>query len=219
MRPLLSDPQTWIDNFWLPLLVAAVVGVAGFVGWWFKTRRQRQHEANAAGRLLVSRAFTAAATQMGALRLYTPEKASMDKDVLVERIAECLGLLHGIAFGEAAKTARNAGEARFNHFETNVVSFTVGNIQGFVEAYLSFQRIHDENPNAPLPTEALDLRRWEQSYRFASKVLDPNRATPFGYARLGNRMCLLVQETGEAMGHQVAQKMGPVKRLRWLWNL
>lgn len=219
MHPLLSDSRTWIDNFWLPLLVAAVVGVAGIAGWWVKTRGQRRYEADATGRLLVSRAFNAAATQMGALRLYTPSRSALDEDTLAERIAECLSLLHSIAYGEAAKTARNAGTARFNRFETNVVSFTVGNIQGFVEAYLSFQRIHDENPHAPLPAEALDLRHWEQSYRFASKVLDPNRVTPFGYVRLGNRMCLLLQETGEAMGHQMVQKMGPIKRLRWLWNL
>lgn len=219
MHPLLSDSRTWIDNFWLPLLVAAVVGVAGIAGWWVKTRGQRRYEADATGRLLVSRAFNAAATQMGALRLYTPSRSALDEDTLAERIAECLSLLHSIAYGEAAKTARNAGTARFNRFETNVVSFTVGNIQGFVEAYLSFQRIHDENPPAPLPAEALDLRHWEQSYRFASKVLDPNRVTPFGYVRLGNRMCLLLQETGEAMGHQMVQKMGPIKRLRWLWNL
>lgn len=219
MPPLLSDSQTWIDNFWLPLLVAAVVGVTGFVGWWFKTRGQRQHEANAAGRLLVSRAFNAVATQMGALRLYTPSRSALDEDTLAERIAECLSLLHSIAYGEAAKTARNAGAARFNRFETNVVSFTVGNIQGFVEAYLSFQRIHDENSHAPLPAEALDLRHWEQSYRFASKVLDPNRVTLFGYVRLGNRMCLLLQKAREPMGRQVVRKMGPIKRLRWLWNL
>lgn len=216
MHPLLSDSQTWIDNFWLPLLV---LGVAGVIGWWFKARGQRRYGADAGGRLLVSRAFTATATQMGALRLYTPGKASMDGDVLVDRIAECLGLLHGIAFGEAAKTARNAGDARFNRFETNVVSFTVGNIQGFVDAYLHFQDVHNADPSAPLPTEALDLRRWERSYRSASKVLDPNKLTPLGYAWLGNRACVLVQEVGEAMGHQPVRKTGLIRRLLWLRNL
>lgn len=219
MHLLLSDAQTWINNFWLPLLVAGVVGVVGLAGWWFNTRGQRRYEADVAGRLLVSRAFVAAATQMGALRLYTPAGSSMNEDVLAQRIAACLGLLHGIAFGEAAKTARNAGEARFSSFETSVVSFAVGNIQGFVDVYLSFQRFHDEDTTASLPAEAINLRRWEKSYRFASKVLDPNRVTPFGYVRLGNRMCALLQEAGEVMGHPVVRRMGPIRRLRWLRHL
>lgn len=180
MHPLLSDSRTWIDNFWLPLLVAAVVGVAGIAGWWVKTRGQRRYEADATGRLLVSRAFNAAATQMGALRLYTPSRSALDEDTLAERIAECLSLLHSIAYGEAAKTARNAGTARFNRFETNVVSFTVGNIQGFVEAYLSFQRIHDENPHAPLPAEALDLGTGNRATALPARCWTRTGSLPLG---------------------------------------
>lgn len=219
MRHLFSDPQTWIDNFWLPLLGTAVVGVAGLVGWWFKTRGQRRYEASANGKLKLSRDFTAAATQIAMMRRYGENSTSLSNDQLAGRFDFCFHRIFAVVYGDAAKAALNADETTFGVFETDMVSMTVGNLENLVKAYVHLQQVHDADPLAPAPVQAIDLHKWEKAYRFASKVVDPNQTTLLGYLRLGNRMLVLMEGIYEATGaaeHPGFRKSNLWRRIRCL---
>lgn len=210
------DIGAWVENFWIPLVLALVVG-AGGVSWRFwATRRTERHQADAEARKVAAREFSKAATQLEALRMYDFQSGLQEDADLARKQDECLEIIARTAYGPAAKIARNAGDATLSPLGVNATSLTVGNLEHFASAYKHAQVGYLQGETPLTPGSRWDLVRWARTYRFAAKVLDPHRITPvLGFLRLGFRSMSRVDDILEFNGHTLP-KGSFFKRLKWI---
>ncbi|RLY91192.1 hypothetical protein EAE32_11485 [Kocuria tytonicola] len=210
------DVGAWIDNFWIPLMLAGVLGAWG-VGWRFcATRRSERHRADAEARKVVAREFSKASTQLDALRMYDFQSGLPADADLARKQDECLEIIARTTYGPAAKIARNAGNATLSPLGVNATSLTAGNLKHFASAYKHAQVAYLQGETPLTPGSRWDLVRWARTYRFAAKVLDPHRITPvLGFLRLGFRSMSRVEDILRFDGHTLSKKSF-LQRLKWI---
>ena len=212
------DLTAWIENYWIPLVLAATVGAAAAAWRWWSSRRSARHMANAEARLVASREFARVATQFRALRMYEFGSGLRDLDGLAKKQDECLEIILLAANGPAAKVARNAGGATLPRLGVTATSTAVGNLELFALAYKRAQLEYMHEHTAAVPSSRLDPKVWARTYDFASRVLDPHRLTFFGFLRLALRSTHRFEDTLRVEGHTL-ERRGLWRRLKWIYSM
>lgn len=211
------DLTSWVEAFWIPLVLALVVGVSTAIWKWWSKRRSARHQANAEARLIAAREFTKVATQIGSLHMYEFGSQFYDNEVLAQKQDECLEVILHTAYGPAAKIARNAGEATLSRLAVTATSMTVGNLDLFARAYKGAQLEYLHGHASKTPGERLDLAAWRHTYTYAAKVLDPHRLTVLGFLRLALASQRRVEDIMRAEGY-TPKKVSLPARLKWIFS-
>lgn len=212
------DLTSWVQAFWIPLVLAVVVGVPTAIWKWWSKRRSARHQANAEARLVVSREFAKAATQIGTLRMYEFGSQFYDNELLAQKQDECLEVILHTAHGPAAKVARNAGEATLSRLAVTATSMTVGSLDLFARTYKGAQLEYLHGHASKTPGERLDLAVWRRTCTFAAKVLDPHRLTVLGFLRLALVSQRRAEDTMRAEGY-TPKKASFCARLKWIFSV
>lgn len=211
------DLTSWVQAFWIPLVLALVVGVSTAIWKWWSKRRSARHQANAEARLVVSREFAKVATQIGSLRMYEFGGQLYGAEVLAQKQDECLEVILRTGYGPAAKVARNAGDATLSRSAVTATSMSVGNLDLFARSYKGAQLEYLHGHTSKTPGQRIDLAAWMRTYTFAAKVLDPHRFTALGFLRLALTSQKRTEDIIRAEGH-TPKKASLLARLKWIFS-
>lgn len=212
------DLTAWIENFWIPLALALVIGVTAGAWKLWTSRRNAHHKADADARLIASREFSKAATQIGSLRMYEFGRNFHDHQDLAQKQDKCLEIIMQTAYGPAAKIARNAGGVTLSRLAVTAASMAVGNLGRFAVTYKRTQLEYLNGDTTKTPGSRLDLMVWTGTYNFAARVLDPHRLTLMGFLRLALKSTRRVEDIIGVEGH-VLKKAPLHRRLKWIFSM